>query len=53
VPPPAPGDLNAAPVEPQQVSNVGYAKKLWEAIRGQDIHRNDALDALAQPPAAN
>ena len=53
VPPPVPGDLNAAPVEPQQVSNVGYTKTLWEAIRGQDIHGNDALDALAQPPVAN
>jgi hypothetical protein len=47
--PPAPGDLNTASVEPQHVSQVGYTKKLWNAIEGQDIHGNDALDAIAQP----
>jgi len=36
-------------VEPQQASDVGYTKKLWEAIRDQDVHGNGALDALAQP----
>jgi resuscitation-promoting factor RpfA len=53
VPPPAPGDLNVADVGPQHASNVGYTRKLWDAIRGQDIHGNDALDSLAQPPVAN
>jgi resuscitation-promoting factor RpfA len=50
--PPPPGDLNAAPAAPPQASNVGYTKQLWEAIRGADIHGNDALDALAQPSPA-
>jgi hypothetical protein len=50
--PPAPGDLNTASVEPQHVSQVGYTKKLWNAIQGQDIHGNDALDAIAQPSGA-
>jgi resuscitation-promoting factor RpfA len=50
--PPAPGDLNTASVEPQHVSQVGYTKKLWNAIEGQDIHGNDALDAIAQPSGA-
>jgi resuscitation-promoting factor RpfA len=53
VPPPVPGDADGAPVEPQQASNVGYTKKLWEAIRGEDVHGNDALDALAQPSVVN
>ena len=26
---------------------------MWEAIRGQDIHGNDALDAVAQPTGIN
>ena len=51
VPPPPPGDDDGSPVEPQQASEVGYTKQLWEAIRGLDIHGNDALDALAQPSA--
>jgi hypothetical protein len=34
------------------VSQVGYTKKLWNAIEGQDIHGNDALDAIAQPSGA-
>jgi hypothetical protein len=42
VPPPG-------PVEPQQASTVGYTKKLWQAIQAEDVHGNDALDALAQP----
>ena len=50
-PPPASGDLNAA--GPQQVSTVGYTMKLWDAIQGQDIHGNDALDAIAQPSGAH
>jgi hypothetical protein len=53
VPPAVPGDVNGAPVEPQQPSNVAYTAKLWDAIRGLDIHGNDALDALAQPPGSN
>jgi resuscitation-promoting factor RpfA len=49
-PPPAPpADV---PAEPQHASTVGYTRQLWEAIRGADIHGNDALDALAQPPQA-
>jgi hypothetical protein len=51
VPPPS-GDLAAAPAEPQHASTVGYTRQLWEAIRGADIHGNDALDALAQPSQA-
>ena len=37
------------PAEPPHASSVGYTQQLWEAIRGADIHGNDALDALAQP----
>jgi len=48
---PPPGDDNDAPVAPQQAVDVGYTKQLWEAIRGLDIHGNDALDALARPSA--
>ncbi len=51
VPPPS-GDPAAAPAEPQHASTVGYTRQLWQAIRGADIHGNDALDALAQPPQA-
>jgi resuscitation-promoting factor RpfA len=50
---PAPADVNTASAEPQRVANVGYTQKLWEAIQGQDIHGNDALDAIAQPSGAN
>ncbi len=46
VPPPA-------PAEPQQASTVGYTQQLWQAIQGQDVNGNDALDALAQPAPAN
>ncbi|OBA81472.1 resuscitation-promoting factor RpfA [Mycobacterium sp. 1164966.3] len=35
--------------EPRGAETVAYTKRLWEAIRGQDVHGNDALDALAQP----
>ncbi|MGO9924917.1 MAG: transglycosylase family protein [Mycobacterium sp.] len=51
--PPPPGDLNTASAAPQHASEVGYTKQLWEAIRGQDIHGNDALDAVAQPTGIN
>jgi hypothetical protein len=47
--PPAPGDANGAPGEPQQATKVGYTQKLWDAIRGEDVNGNDALDSLAQP----
>jgi hypothetical protein len=50
VPPPA-GDLNTA--TPAQPQNAGYTRQLWQAIRGADVHGNDALDALAQPSANN
>jgi hypothetical protein len=50
-PPPASGDLNAG--GSQQVSTVGYTMKLWDAIQGQDIHGNDALNAIAQPSGAH
>jgi hypothetical protein len=50
--PPVPGDVNAAPGEPQKAAQVGYTRQLWDAIKGQDIHGNDALDALAQPSPA-
>ncbi|ORB89348.1 resuscitation-promoting factor RpfA [Mycobacterium persicum] len=46
---PAPADAANAPVEIHQVSNVAYTKKLWQAIVGQNVSGNDALDALAQP----
>jgi resuscitation-promoting factor RpfA len=51
-PAPAPGDVNAASDEPHQAVQVGYTRQLWEAIQGQDIHGNDALDALVQPSPA-
>src|ERR1700677_1620973 len=49
LPPAPPGDVDGAPVAPQQASSVGYTQQLWQAIQGQDVHGNDALDALAQP----
>jgi hypothetical protein len=55
VPPGPPADLAPpappvdAPAPEPQAANVGYTTQLWEAIRGADIHGNDALDALAQP----
>jgi resuscitation-promoting factor RpfA len=52
--PPPPGDLNTATAaQPRHASSAGYTKQLWEAIRGADVHGNDALDALAQPSANN
>jgi hypothetical protein len=48
-PPPAPGDIQNAPVEIHAATTIGYTKKLWEAIEGQGVSGNDALDALAQP----
>lgn len=36
---------------PQHVSEAAYTQQLWEAIRAQDVHGNDALDALAAPSA--
>jgi hypothetical protein len=50
--PPAP-PADALPPEPPHASSVGYTRQLWEAIRGADIHGNDALDALAQPSQAS
>jgi hypothetical protein len=40
----------AEPVEIHQVASVGYTKQLWQAIVGQDVAGNDALDALAAGP---
>ncbi|MCV7441010.1 transglycosylase family protein [Mycobacterium paraense] len=50
--PPADAPVVDAPAPPQHASQVGYTRQLWDAIRGADIHGNDALDALAQPPQA-
>ncbi|EPQ73980.1 resuscitation-promoting factor RpfA [Mycobacterium marinum str. Europe] len=53
--PPAPEDLPPSadadnpPVDVHEASTVAYTKKLWQAIVGQNISGNDALDALAQP----
>jgi hypothetical protein len=53
-PAPPPSDqLTAGPAGPQRASTVGYTKKVWDAIQGADVHGNDALDALAQPPGGN
>ncbi|OBF79831.1 resuscitation-promoting factor RpfA [Mycobacterium sp. 852002-51163_SCH5372311] len=53
---PAPADApvtadvpKAVSGEPRGAETVAYTKRLWEAIRGQDVHGNDALDALAAP----
>jgi resuscitation-promoting factor RpfA len=51
-PAPAPADVNATADEPHQATQVGYTRQLWEAIQGQDIHGNDALDAVVQPSPA-
>lgn len=48
---PAPGDVNA-PMEIHQVSTVAYTQQLWQAIVGQDIAGNDALDALVAGPVS-
>jgi hypothetical protein len=53
VPPAPPADAPPPPAEPQQASTVGYTKKLWQAIRSEDVQGNDALDALAQPSPVN
>jgi hypothetical protein len=50
---PTPADPNGVPGQPQQATKVGYTQQLWDAIRGLDIHGNDALDSLAQPSAVN
>jgi hypothetical protein len=51
--PPPSGELTADPAGPQRASTVGYTQQVWEAIQGAGVHGNDALDALAQPPAGN
>jgi resuscitation-promoting factor RpfA len=51
--PPPSGELTAGPAGPQQATTVGYTQQVWAAIQGADVHGNDALDALAQPPAGN
>ena len=43
------GDANGAPGAPQQATKVGYTQKVWDAIRGEDVNGNDALDSLALP----
>jgi hypothetical protein len=53
VPPAPPAEAPPPPAAPQQASTVGYTKKLWQAIRSEDVQGNDALDALAQPSPAN
>ncbi|TDK85773.1 resuscitation-promoting factor RpfA [Mycobacterium paragordonae] len=52
VPAPAPGDVENPPVEIDQVAEVGYHQQLWQAIVGQDIAGNDALDALVAGPVS-
>jgi hypothetical protein len=51
--PPPSVELTAGPAGPQRASTVGYTQKVWDAIRGADVHGNDALDTLAQPPGGN
>ena len=51
--PPAPGDANDAPAAPQQASKVGYTQRVWDAIRGEDVNGNDALDSLALSAPVN
>jgi hypothetical protein len=50
VAPPAPGDTQNAPVEIHEATatTIGYTQQLWEAIQGQGVSGNDALDALVQ-----
>ncbi|OBI59022.1 hypothetical protein A5706_18700 [Mycobacterium sp. E796] len=52
VPPAPPADV-PPPADSPRTAGVGFTRQLWEAIRGADIHGNDALDALAQPPQAS
>jgi resuscitation-promoting factor RpfA len=58
--PPAPADVPPPPADVPPPADIktadavqppGYTQQLWQAIRGADVHGNDALDALAQPPA--
>ncbi len=41
------------PGQPQHATKVGYTQQLMEAIRGLDVHGNEALDSLARPSAIN
>jgi hypothetical protein len=41
---------DAPPPPPIPANDVAYTQQLWQAIQGMDVHGNDALDALAQPP---
>ena len=50
VPPAPPADARV--VDAGSQAPAGYTQQLWKAIRGADIHGNDALDALAQPAPA-
>lgn len=45
---PAPPDAPPPSDAPIPASSVGYTQKLWDAIQAQDVHGNDALDALVQ-----
>ncbi|OBA64942.1 hypothetical protein A5647_26215 [Mycobacterium sp. 1100029.7] len=36
-----------APDAPQPAAKVGYTQKVWDAIRGENVNGNDALDSLA------
>ncbi|WP_118915634.1 transglycosylase family protein [Mycobacterium shigaense] len=48
VPPPAPdAPPTPAPDAPLPATKVGYTQNVLDAIRGQNINGNDALDALA------
>lgn len=50
---PPPADTPPPADAVQQATKVGYTQKLWEAIRGEDVNGNDALDSLAQPAPVN
>jgi resuscitation-promoting factor RpfA len=52
VAPAPPADTPPPSDEPQQAETVGFTRQLWQAIRGHDIHGNDALDALVRVPVA-
>ncbi|ORV51447.1 hypothetical protein AWC05_28270 [Mycobacterium florentinum] len=53
LPPAPPADAPPPAEAVQQATKVGYTQKLWEAIRGEDVNGNDALDSLAQPAPVN
>ncbi|ORW96713.1 resuscitation-promoting factor RpfA [Mycobacterium sp. IEC1808] len=60
LPPLAPPPADAAPptdvpppADSPHTAGVGFTRQLLDAIRGADIHGNDALDALAPPPQAS